>query len=59
VGGSSSTTASSTPDSTYVNHAHLEGGRVSVDHPGQVLQLEFDTGGSHRGPDIDCGPLLT
>jgi hypothetical protein len=41
------------------DHARLEGGRVAVDCPGQVLQLEFGSGDPHRGPDIDCGGLLT
>jgi hypothetical protein len=41
------------------DHTHLEGGRVAVDCPGQVLQLEFGSGDPHRGPDIDCGGLLT
>ena len=46
------------PRLDMADHAHLERGRVSVDDAGQVLQLEFGTGGSHRGPDIDGGGLL-
>jgi hypothetical protein len=41
------------------DHAHLEGGRVAGDCPGQVPQVEFGSGDPYRGPDIDCGPLLT